>query len=595
MDPDDRPNFEEAVETIEAIPIEDEPHSDDHTPFELQSSHPPKAKDDADLRGSVSEPFLRLSDPDSDNRSCDSEGDVKRYIGRRLDSVGSSTGSSCGSLGDDSKHVLADIAEMPLPQSRPEVDNQSHDIPRACAITNPTLESTILENGMAENELNGVSTDQWTEENTTEVNGMREEQCSYRKDSNGKGDARTHHPLHKSKSLNLPEDINKSNTHKAGRRESTDLNCSIKTLMADEDITKDASDFTNGGGDSGIDPGEFEVFKFPPSSEIGLEPAETSNHDLATDEVVTEKTVEKMISKSESDEGDQTPIICSSPTHSTFLKTLSPNTTPAAPRILRRHEYDYVHPIGDVVTSLAATPPLVRTPSNESDICMYETPSSPFAQSWASSEFSFHLPRPSTPFAPPCTPVVPLRSTNSCPTSPTALTKKYRYSQELNLSDFSLLASDSPGSHQRRSMPSSRTASNRNSAISLEYGSERLDLNFEREKLSVHNPKRRSVHFLEDDNHLCSNLDRDHFSKMPSSRSRSHSNPAPPIIKQPANYSLTLAKQSPPTTVEGSAATQKSADTNSLLYKGYNITLKSNARLSSSTPNLSLLSQTLYN
>ena len=588
MDPDDRPSFEEAVEIIEAIPVEDEPHTGDLTTFEPQSSNiaPLDAHVDIDLRGSVSEPFLRLTDPESDSRSCDSEGDVRRCIGHRLNSVGSSTGSSSGSLCDDSKHILADIAENPLPQSQTVIDTQSQNIPLACAITNPVLENTILENGTAENGPNGISTEQWSEENPSKAEVRRYYRTINSELSNGVEDPGTHRQLHKSKSLNLPEDNIKPDRHKAGRRASTDLNCSTKTLIADEDVTKDANDFANGGGDSGIDPGELEIFKFPPSSGIGFEPVKPVSHDLTTDEFVTEK----MISKSESDEGEQTPI-CSSPTHYTILKILSPDTTQAGPGILKRHD----HPIGAVTTSFEATPlpslALVRTPSNESDNSMYEAPSSPFAQSWASSEFSFHLPRPSTPFAPPCTPVLPLRSTNSCPTSPTSLTKKYRYSQELNLSDFSSF--DSPVSYQRRSTPSS---SNRSSAIYLEYGNEVLDLNFESkesDKLNVHHPKRRSVHFLEDDNHLCSNLDRDHFSKAPHSRSRSHSNPAPPIIKQPVNYSLTLARQSPPI-AEGSTTTPKSADTNSLQYKGYNITLKSNARLSSSVPNLSLLSQSLY-
>ncbi len=340
-----------------------------------------------------------------------------------------------------------------------------------------------------------------------------------------------HKELKKTSSLAIPgSDAN-----------SPDLNCSIQTLIAAEDgqVNIDVKEFTNCGGDSGIDPGEMEVFKFPP-------------HDSRSSKSsIGGAKLEKI-----SNVG-QIPHY-SSPSHRVVFEA-SRNLT-VTPEASSPH---------------ALSP--VRTASDGSVSCTHTTPSSPYAQSWASSEFSFHLPNPSTPYAPPCTPIPRQRRANSCPSSPSDHPKPFRFSFDASHLQYSSVDSDSPASCHRRS----KWASSKHSTNCSDQDSLDKDLEYAlRRRKHSQNPNRRSVHFEE--NEICTNLDQEHFSKISLSRNRSHSNPTQPIMKlstskeNSAIHSLTLADYEDNPT----------RSPNTALCKGYNVTMTINARLSSSVPNL---------
>ncbi len=443
------------------------------------------------MRSCFSEPFLKLTD------TTDSGGSSV-HVGYRLNSIGSSTastGSSCCSYNEDLK-VVSDIP----------TSEQNSIIPLTRTVATSNLE---LANKAAVDEIDGVLRSNLE----SVVNSL--DQSSYRE-------------LKKASSLTLTDNDN----------DSPNLNCSIQTLIAEDSQVH--TKFVNGGGDSGIDPGEMEVFKFPPLDNRSTKCKPSPNFLSKLEDAI--------------EEGDQTPIY-SSPCH---------KVTQEATRKL----------IPEASSPHGLSP--VRTPSDGNVSCTYTTPTSPYAQSWASSEFSFHLPNPSTPYAPPCTPVTRLRRTNSCPSSPDLHSKTFRFSLDSS-HHFSSMDRDSPASYHRRS----QWANSKNSTDCFDQDSLDRDVEYAlRHRKHSHDPKRRSVHFESDE--ICTNLDQEHFSKMSLSRNRSHSNPAQPIIKHSslANnvYSLTLAD------CKDTQACSKYP--NSALCKGYNITMSSNARLSSSVPNL---------
>lgn len=419
------------------------------------------------------------------------------HLGYRLNSMGSSTistGSSCGSNTD----ILTSTEQgngFSLEQATSEVNN-----------TNENDNSELLSENNDSEDLRSMSDDSIKKYSTKE--------------------------LKKSSSLTLPgSDAN-----------SPDLNCSIQTLIAeDSHVNTDI----NCGGDSGIDPGETEVFKFPPHDNRPIE---------------SKASISGTKGERFTREGNQTSHY-SNPARNAILEA-SLNLIPEA-------------------SSPHALSP-VRTASDSSVSCTHTTPSSPYAQSWASSEFSFHLPNPSTPYAPPCTPTSRQRRANSCPSSPKSDSKPFRFSLDASYLQNSSVDNDSLAYHNRLKWASSRYSTNYSAQGSLEKD---LEYTLRQRKYS-HNPKRRSVHF--DDNEVCTNLDRDHFSKMFPSRNRSHSNPAQPIkkystglvplinCKNTALYSLTLAdcKNNSPSCI------------NTALCKGYNVTMTTNVCLSSSAPNL---------
>ena len=429
----------------------------------------------------------------------------------RLDSLGS-TGSSCGSVNEEPK-----VAPL---SSVFEGSERESGVCLARSIATSNLEHHSSATVLSSNSVSNGSTDQID------------------------GTTSSHKELKKTGSLTLPgsnigeqTDVNLS----------PNLNTSIQTLIADGEAN--CNKLVNGGGDSGIDPGELEVFKFPPTTEgRPTENAKCGSRVETKDLALNE-------------EGDQTPL-CSSPSHK-LSPVVSRKLSPRAPS---------PHSLSPV-----------RTPSDGSVSCTYATPSSPFAQSWASSEYSFCLPNPSTPYAPPCTPVSTHRRSNSCPSSPNYRTKQFRFSLDVSHLNFSSVDSDSS------SLSHKHPQGARNLATYFDQDS--LDSDLEevvRERKHSNTPKRRSVHFLEHDD-VRTNLDREQFSKM-TTRNRSHSNPAHPIMKQTTAYSVTLAEGSNNSTAwtdcKDSPVSSKPLTT--VVCKGYNITMRSNARLSSSVPNLFL-------
>jgi hypothetical protein len=229
--------------------------------------------------------------------------------------------------------------------------------------------------------------------------------------------------------------------------------------------------------------------------------------------------------------------------------------------------------------------------------------SSPNAQSCASSEFSFYLPSPSFPWAPPSSPIGQQKHSRSLPATPTHATparNHFRYSQEITSSHLSSAAV----------YPLSYNMSE-SSIMSGEYPSNvdhtlaNGDFSDSTNRHSLHVPGK-TVHFLPEDidRDLCKRLDDDFSgnfligdlsSKLSHRRSRSHSNPAHMITQQSAtstHYSLTYARSPPTTPTKDHDPEHVAVTTRTSHYctqqklKCYNIRLRRGVRLSNSVPNL---------
>lgn len=113
IDPDDRPNFEEIYDFLESIHLPDEPEDEDKESPDSILPGNMIAEPHRDLRACISEPSILLTDdrlpPEDDSRSCGSEGEsrliIEHHKHRLLGSLGSSTGSSCGSVLEDPEGV----------------------------------------------------------------------------------------------------------------------------------------------------------------------------------------------------------------------------------------------------------------------------------------------------------------------------------------------------------------------------------------------------------------------------------------------------------------------------------------------------------
>ena len=219
------------------------------------------------------------------------------------------------------------------------------------------------------------------------------------------------YPLLKSISLNTANEQDSClPVSKSRHLTSNILNSSIQTLVGDEPSDLKV-DILGGGGDSGIDPGEAEVFKFPPkteSCEKELDGKSSAQPNGVTREAVADEPCEHSTTVTE--EGNQTPI-CASPT---FLSAAKPASPCGVGNSLVN---------GTVTRSSLEEEPLPDSqrfdspPSSGYIQDSFVTPhgrcSSPYTQSCASSEFSFHLPSPSYPWAPPSSPIN-LQQQSSC-------------------------------------------------------------------------------------------------------------------------------------------------------------------------------------
>ncbi len=289
--------------------------------------------------------------------------------------------------------------------------------------------------------------------------------------------------------------------------------------------------------------------------------------------------------------GDLTPRVCNSPAlhHSS-------------------RKWDLGSPHGEIgenqppvcVPERTLTPPTEQTPviatiQNDSTRYMaFVTPSgqctSPIAHSMASSDFSFRLPTPSFPWAPPPSPFPSQIGSHSLPASPTVTRRRFRFSQDIaSTADIATFGATAlaPMTSDHDSSPSLDTVWHK--VAPLMYAQEPVELRYkgrssrngdilERDSYyhPVHSWKRES---------LCMNLHDEHFSHMdPDPRQRNRSRSSPGLIPQrlPTDYSLTLARQSSPNSGD-------SRRTSGYIYNCYNIKLRRNYRLSSSAPDLFLL------
>ena len=370
-----------------------------------------------------------------------------------------------------------------------------------------------------------------------------------------------------------------------------------------------------GGGDSGIDPGEMDVFKFPQRQES------TSSSVGPSDDV-----------------GDRTPMYCT-----------SPNPGSAAKSKLHVHISTATHihkDMSNLINSrigVLTTPPLSPTsndttdnitltacseksgPCEETDagasrsspvhcksnsdsihhddsalITSTECSVSPLGRSWSSSDFSFNLPTPSTPWAPPTSPVPPFTRQTS-PTSPFYL----RYSPYYNYHHhrthtqrYSQILSD--GSHPpclKKPKPPNRSLSCRHSTgreMVYELGSSMTELRDGFEHMMF--PK--SVHFMENfQHHKVEDRDDVSLQRMRCSMRGRHSG---------YEHATTRARSSSSPTSEAYALGPDNENQGSLLEeyginlkpdlldidspclsKHYEILQASHSRLSTSTPDLS--------
>ena len=405
------------------------------------------------------------------------------------------------------------------------------------------------------------------------------------------------------------------------------LNSSMQTLVGDEpDDLK--VDNLGGGGDSGIDPGEAEVFKFPPKiDELSnrLSNSSSKRNGVVIEPAVIVEDGQFSCARSNggvdvSEEGDLTPL-CTSPTFMPTAKSVA-GQTPHIPGgggarsslVNRTVTTQSLLEVEEGEPLLISTPhhhPLASSLGGSGNVHdPFVTPcrrsSSPNAQSCASSEFSFYLPSPSFPWAPPSSPVGLQKHARSLPATPTHVMpanmarNHFRYSQEITsshlcsapvhvyplsyISGSGIVSGDSP------------------SKVNLSFANG--DFRESSNRNSLHVPEK-SVHFVPEDidRELCKRLDDDFSSnslisesscKQSHRRSRSHSNPGRMITQQSAtsaHYSLTYARSPPATPTKShdpehvAVRTRTSHHTLQQL-KCYNIRLRRGVRLSNSTPNL---------
>ena len=616
LDPDDRPTFEEIVKILDSIPLDDD--DDDvsetgNTSQKDRGNHVEERQDSTvlsptgepvDLRSCISEPFLRLQDPNEDL------GFSSEYLlHSRLDSTSSlatsTEASSSGSSGSSQRINEEDDCEFSLIDSAaagggknavPLVNEESvfvTEVDHLESLKTATSESAQrpVSSGIASEGESSGSSGAAVEDSSDVVPadvktiGRRSSEGDLKMSHPTLTDVETasrqrlnrklRHPMIKSISLNTTNE--QESPLPSGRLGSNALNSSMQTLVGDEAESLKVVDGSGGGGDSGIDPGEAEVFKFP----LKIESCDKEEFVNRSGTAIAEG-------------GDLTPL-CTSPT---FLSGTKPaplrgnNLANNGNRITQLQleeeplpiSHHYATPNGDHIQDSFVTP------------C--HRCSSPNAQSCASSEFSFCLPSPSFPWAPPTSPTHLQKQSKSLPSTPThqkqSSRNHFRYSQDISNHQYSAAV------YPMTYFP--------------EGGLADQDIHPDTNKRQSFNDRgsrdrlhRKSVHFLpvDVDNDVCKRLEDDFLNssldcdsyKVIHRRSRSHSNPAHVIVKQsPAgsnNYSLTYAGSPPPTAHEPDcdrcrarpAVTCTSHHTTQQ-FKCYNIRLRRGVRLSSSAPNL---------
>lgn len=387
------------------------------------------------------------------------------------------------------------------------------------------------------------------------------------------------------------ESSRQSNTECQSEKPSvnTSMGSSLSPQLTAMMTTLESDDEGTNKGDSGIDPGELFVCPPTASGEVvashdvspGTTPKESGCTPTKGEDGGNVNVISHSRAEGEDESGDNTP--------------LCPSPTPTDPNRTQNHNYFRWGPPLQQLSSQGAS----SRPAPQGAISMYRTPSSdtvppttpsdccfsPHAPSSA-SEISFYLPHPSTPWAPPPSPVRSsfYRLSSSLPSSPTQKIKQFQWEvQEATFPPFDPSSFASPGNPVKVRSKHHCGLNHPHCRHSLRYSyGTNITLPPFPEDLEVESSD--SKELWSRDALLCMNLELEKFSHLgtPRRRTRSSSNPVPPAVSlQPVDYSLTLARYSP-----------ENMHNNASSFKCYNIKTRQNYRLSSSEPNLTSLVST---
>ena len=344
-------------------------------------------------------------------------------------------------------------------------------------------------------------------------------------------------------------------------------------------------------GDSGIDPGELFVAPVVSHTDVtvGLpmmcgESEKSPNKEECKQDRLKDADVEV-----------QTEHVITPSLDPTLIPTILPNChSPVQSHDKGITTRESAHPITSATTMSRSSSNDVITPSSDR-CCSPQTPS-------CTSDISLFVPNPSTPWAPPPSPLRSntYRLSSSLPSSPAQDKKSFRFSMEVqeslfppfDPSEFISPLNIGVNSVTLRSTPKSSgqpvqmSAKNRSRSLRHSCGHNTPLPTFpEDSELGLCD----TAAWRREDGSLCVNLNWEKFSMIspkclqpisPLHRARSASNPNPPSLPvQPTHHALTLARYSP-------VHNPHSGTNSTSLFKYYTITPCLNCRLSSSEPNL---------
>lgn len=593
-----------------------------------------------DLRECISEPHIRLDGdvPEDDSRSCGSEGESRVIVEHHsrhhlLGSLGSSTSSSCGSIPRGDSTESNGVHHLETTTEKTSSDSSDVISDPLTSTSDPSLDTsdpTDTSDSLTDTGDPLLGTKVTPESDITPGNGVPSgvnSKCLLRRSSTLREEssilttAGAHKSLHKSKSLNvgLEDELIFPPQLPVALASRHFLNSSAQTLVPEDECDvgdREGGDSgidpggdtvgRGGGGDSGIDPGDVDVFRFPPST--------TSNP--------THYEYIAASAELSCDQGDHTPV-CTSPSLNS-VKYCTPISKVAAingshDQISKSHDrsHDQGMELSESHDQDYFTSPVHSRYSFSSDELTdfdsqnFVTPTgrsiSPLAQSWTSSECSFSLPTPSTPWAPPSSPLPPL-TPHSLPTSPSHYGYAHSNNERPLRKSHEITGTMYPSimtSCLRKTPSSSRPHSCRNSALfpdSTRGEDGGLGGGFDvRKHLSMedefkHRLSIKSVHFVDTDDadrgmKLYSDDEVDLERFLPSTNSfgpgrpRSKSNPQTASVKAGSAGFPPMEGEERNSGEYGIRLMDTATDPHSC--KGYKIAQRSNTRLSSSTPDLS--------
>ena len=437
------------------------------------------------LQSSLSDPLLHLDDRslalDADSKTCDRERELKEIstspqqihqYKRKLNSIGSSNDSSYDSIVEEG----GGNASVVQKRTRGSVGMERYD---------GQSENSAGKNTQVERDSCGLEMYERQDENLTEKEtGVDSDSCTTEGDSQCINADETRvalssvNMLHSNRSTSVGRTLSASIAHgekekkillqksasfdssKENRMQLLDQPCnleagdleknlSMQTLVGTDEIgsSGEREVVIGRGGDSGIDPGEVEVFKFPmqqnsTSSSVddsGILGCHTPVCSTNQDCRMCESRPFAHISTATHILQDQCDQVGSE--NGMSVSSLSSPSSPSVhllAQIMSDEERDKHSNFSFSRTSSSDTSyaegTVLVTPTEHSI--------SPLEQSWTSSEASFTLPTPSIPWAPPSSPMPP-HTLCSFPLSPSYLftsphhsphyhQPNYRYSQEIS-------------------------------------------------------------------------------------------------------------------------------------------------------------------